>query len=232
MGGDRRSGCGRWWGGRARACRRLAVDGQGGGFRRVAQALVGAALVADLEAERLPGRVGERHRHVGHAVVHLDVAEVLVVLGLARRQHQLAADQAGRFALYLETVAVQVVAFGVDEAQLHPLVIGLDQTELEGLADRQEVAAVVERRATQQRGRTTVEQPGTGRQGEQQQKQEQQARHRSLSVGNAGMIPEGAGIALWQAVALFCRRPLRPCFIVKRNLQPCERGCQPEFVSR
>ncbi|MNG19393.1 hypothetical protein D3C84_1035480 [compost metagenome] len=87
-------------------------------------------------------------------------------------------------------MAIQVVALGVDEAQLHPLVIGLDQTELEGLGDRQEVAAVVQRGAAEDRSRTAVEQAGADGQGEQQHKQKEQAMHCSLSFGEAGMIAE------------------------------------------
>ncbi|MNN73170.1 hypothetical protein D3C81_1892610 [compost metagenome] len=112
------------------------------------------------------------------------------MLGLAGRQAELAADQAGRLAMHLEAVAIQVVALGVDEAQLHPPLFRLDQAELEGFGHRQEVAAVVQRGAAEDRGRTAVEQAGAGGQGEQQHKQEEQAMHCSLSFGEAGMIAE------------------------------------------
>ncbi|MNG19401.1 hypothetical protein D3C84_1035560 [compost metagenome] len=87
-------------------------------------------------------------------------------------------------------MAIQVVALGVDEAQLHPPLFRLDQAELEGFGHRQEVAAVVQRGAAEDRGRTAVEQAGAGGQGEQQHKQEEQAMHCGLSFGEAGMIAE------------------------------------------
>ena len=143
--------------------------------------------------------------------------------GAEVRQDWLAGHQSGRFAAHLEAVAVQVVALGVDEAQFHPLVVAVDQAGLERLAHRQEVAAVVQRcGAAEYRAGPAVEQPGGGRQDEQQQEQGQQTTHRSLSFGEAGMIPERTGANLRQTAVLFCRRPARPCFIVERNVPPCE----------
>ncbi|MNQ84065.1 hypothetical protein D3C85_991850 [compost metagenome] len=169
------------------------------GFRRVAQALVGAALVGHAQLGRWLTRGVDGQVHVQHAVVHLDVAEVLVGLLLARRQHWLAQAAVGRFGAELEAVAVEVIALGVGEAQLHRGRRALHQAEAERLAHRQEVAAVIEG-GSQVRARAVVQQPCGDGQGHQQQDQAQQAAHGDLLVGKCPhhsepwAFPAGSGL--------------------------------------
>ena len=144
------------------------------GLRRIAQALVGAALVADLQAQRALVRIVQRQADVQHAVVHLDIAEEFVVLGLAGGQLGLAEDQIGRLDAEVEAVAVEVVTLGGDEAQGHRLGIAADQAQLEGFAYGQEIAAVVQRCTNRRRGRALVEQIGAGGQAQAEQKQGKQ----------------------------------------------------------
>nr|GFD57334.1 hypothetical protein [Tanacetum cinerariifolium] len=58
----------------------------------------------------------------------------------------------------LEAMAVQVIAFGGDELQLDGLRRGVDQVQLKGLADWQEVLAVVDGCAAQCGRGPTVQQ--------------------------------------------------------------------------
>ncbi|MNM78877.1 hypothetical protein D3C81_907960 [compost metagenome] len=173
--------------GRATPC---AVDGQACRLRRVAQALVGAALVAHQQGEG--ARVVAWQLDVEHAVVYLDIAEEFIVLGLALGDVRRAQGDVGRFRAELETVAVEVVAIGGDEAQLDGLRIGLDQAELEGLVYRQEVGVVGQRSCAEGGAGAVVEQArGEGRAGQQQEQQEKQAAHGGLARWNVpGMIAE------------------------------------------
>ncbi|MNG11448.1 hypothetical protein D3C84_949930 [compost metagenome] len=129
------------------------------GFRWVAQTLVGAALIGDDQGEG--ARVGAvaRQFYVENAVVDLDIAEVLVVLFLARGQLNGTQACVGRIAAKLEAMAVEVVPLGGDEAQLDRLRRGFHQAQLESFAHRQEIGAVVDR--AQGRTGTTVQQAGS-----------------------------------------------------------------------
>jgi hypothetical protein len=122
-----------------------------------------------------------RQADVEHAVVHLDVAEVFVVLLFAGGHPRRAQGDVGGFGVELQTLAVQVIAFGGDEAQLDFVWRAVDHTQLEGLAHRQEVAAIVQR-ATQGRARAAVEQAGGGGgPGQHQQQEKEQAMHTDLA---------------------------------------------------
>ncbi|MCY1294083.1 hypothetical protein D9M70_433650 [compost metagenome] len=169
------------------------------GFRRVAQALVCAALVGHPQFGWRRARGVDGQVDVQYAVVHLDVAEVFVGLLLARRQHRLAQAAVGRLGAELETVTVEVVTLGIGEAQLHRGRRAFHQAEAEGLAYRQEVAAVVEG-GSQVRARAVVQQPCGDGQGHQQQDQAQQAAHGDLLVGKCPHhsepwpFPAGSGL--------------------------------------
>ena len=105
--------------------------------RRVAQALVGAALVGDhpVRGCRRPGRQLDNHLHLVAKDLHL-LAEVRVELALAARQLQLGA---GRCAVDGELLPVEVVAGGDVEAQLHaPAVEGAGR-QPEGLLGVEEI---------------------------------------------------------------------------------------------
>ena len=151
-------------------------NGQACGFRRIAQALVGAALVGQQQGKGLIVSRWQRQLQIEHAVVDLDIAEVLVLLVLARRQLQFAEGNAGWLALDAETVTVEVIAFGIDEAQLDGAGRALDQAWHEGFRHRQEVAAVVQWCAQLGRG-TRIEQTCAGGQAQQQEQEWQQAAH-------------------------------------------------------
>ncbi|MNG97109.1 hypothetical protein D3C79_562070 [compost metagenome] len=172
------------------ACAAFAIDAQACGFRRVAQAFVGAALVTHQQGEGT--RVVARQLDIEHAVVYLDIAEELIVLGLALGDAWCAQGNVGRFGAELEAVAIEVVAVGSDEAQLDGLRIGLDQAELEGLVYRQEVGVVGQRSCAEGGAGAVVEQArGEGRAGQQQEQQEKQAAHGGLARWNVlGMIAE------------------------------------------
>ena len=102
-------------------------------------------------------------------MVHLDVAEEFIVLGLTLGDVRRAQGDVGRFRVELEAVAVEVVAIGGDEAQLDGLRIGLDQVELEGLVYRQKVGVVGQRSGAKGGAWAVVEQAcGEGRAGQQQ----------------------------------------------------------------
>ena len=143
--------------------RAVAVDAQALGLGWIAQAFVGAALVG--HDQREGALIGARQFHIENAVVDLDVAEVLVVLLFARGQLRRAEDDIGRVGAELKAVAVKVITFGGDEAQLDRLRRAFHQAQLKGFAHRQEVGAVVDR--AQGRTGATLQQPGGGgRQGE------------------------------------------------------------------
>ncbi|MNR03053.1 hypothetical protein D3C85_1189320 [compost metagenome] len=98
-------------------------------------------------------------------MVHLDVAEVLIVLFLAIGQFRRTEHDFGRIGAKLEAVTVEVIAFSGDEAQLDRLRRAFYQAQLEGFAHGQEVGAVVDR--AQGRAWTIFQQAGgAGRQGE------------------------------------------------------------------
>ena len=103
-------------------------------LRRIADADVGAALAGQRQRKgRLAGGDGQReHQFVAE---DLDLAEGVVLLGLAVRQAGLAeADAVG---VELEAVAVEVVAVGDAEADLDGLVVDGTGAGAEGLLDRQ-----------------------------------------------------------------------------------------------
>lgn len=151
------------------------------GFRWVAQAFIGAALVTHQQGEG--ARVVARQFDVEHAVVHLDIAEELVVLGLALGDVRRAELDVRRLGAELEAVAVEVIAVGGDEAQLDGLGVGLDQAELEGFVHRQEIGAVG--RGAEGGAGAVVEQAGGERRaGQQQEQQEKQAAHGGLARWN------------------------------------------------
>ena len=87
------------------------LDGHRLGHGRVAEAGVRAALVAHLDLER-GGALGACHRdgRAQDSVVHLDVAEELVVLLLAVRHRDVAERKAWRHCLGRGAVAIQVIA--------------------------------------------------------------------------------------------------------------------------
>ncbi|MCY1531914.1 hypothetical protein D9M68_671540 [compost metagenome] len=181
-----------------------AVRGAGGeldhfGFRWIAQALVGATLVGHPQlGGRLARRV-QRQVDVGYAVIHLDIAEVFVGLGLAGGQHRLAQAAVGGFGAELEAMAVEVIALGVGETQFHQAGRAFYQTEAEGLAHGQEIGAVIEGSA-QGRVRAVIQQPCGDGQGHQQQDQAQQAAHggllnrKCLHHNGPRCLPAGSGL--------------------------------------
>ncbi|MNI31564.1 hypothetical protein D3C76_869460 [compost metagenome] len=120
-----------------------AVDAQALGFRRIAQAFVGASLIGHDQGEG--ALVGARQLDVENAVVDLDIAEVFIVLFLAVGQFRRAEEDIGRIGAKLKAVAVEVITFGGDETQLDRLRRAVNQTQLESFAHRQEVGAVVDR---------------------------------------------------------------------------------------
>ncbi|MNH11626.1 hypothetical protein D3C79_711440 [compost metagenome] len=126
------------------------------------------------------GRAGDLD--VEDAVVDLDIAEELVVLGFTGRNLRGTQGDVGRFAAELETVAVQVVAVGGDEAQLQGLSFILHQAQLEGFMHRQKIGAVVQRRCAQGGAGAIVEQASAdGGQGQEQKQEAKQAAHGGLA---------------------------------------------------
>ena len=159
----------------------FAVDAQAFGFRRVAQALVGTALIGDQQGEGA-FVVGAWQVDVEDAMVDLDVTEELVVLGLALRQLDAAQFDVGGLGAELEAVAIQVIAFAGNETQLDRLGVALDQVELEGFAHRQEIGAVVQGRSAQRGAGAAVEQAGSRcGQGKGQQQEAKQTTHDGLA---------------------------------------------------
>ncbi|MNO77442.1 hypothetical protein D3C76_685520 [compost metagenome] len=151
------------------------------GFRRIAEALVGAALVGDDQRQRALLRVVQRHLDIGDRVVHLGVAEIFVVMLLARWQLHLAHADVRGVGLEFQAVAVQVVAVGIDEAQAHLLAAALLHAQAEGLGHRQELALGRLHRADRA-VRDFVEKASAGGQGDQEQEQGQQAAHGELAI--------------------------------------------------
>jgi hypothetical protein len=124
---------------------------------------------------------------VEDTVIHLDIAEELVVLGLARRDLRCAQGDVGRLAAELEAVAIEVVAVAGNETQLDGVRVATDQAELEGLVHRQEVGAVAQRRRAEGGAGAVIEQAaGEGGAGQQQEQQEKQAAHGGLARWNVG----------------------------------------------
>ena len=158
-----------------------AANRQYFGLWGVAQAFVGAALVADAEGEGAIVRVVDRHLDIQHLVIHLDIAEVLIMLGLPGRQHGLTQVYSGRLAAKAEAVLIEVVTLSSDKAQLHRLTGTADQTQLERLAHRQEIGAVVQWRTQLCGHGRLVEQAGTGRQDDEKQKQTEKTVHGRLA---------------------------------------------------
>ncbi|MCY1425820.1 hypothetical protein D9M71_416180 [compost metagenome] len=125
-------------------------------------------------------------------MVDLHVAEELIVLGLAFGDLRGAKGDVGRLRAELEAVTIKVIAIAGDEAQLEGLGIALDQVELEGFVDRQEVGTVGQRSGAEDGAGAVVEQArGEARAGQQQEQQEKQAAHGGLARWNVlGMIAE------------------------------------------
>ena len=69
-------------------------------------------------------------------MVDLDIAEVIVGLGLASWQHGVAQGDVGRFGAELEAVAVEVVTVGGDELQLDGAGVAVHQAQAKGFAHR------------------------------------------------------------------------------------------------
>ncbi len=109
------------------------------GFRRVAQTGVGAALVvhAQLSGGCLAEADIQLYREA--VVVHLHIAEELVMDGLAIRQLDLADLVVAAEQLEAQLVAVQVVLGGNIELQLDALATGVHQTGAESLINREKL---------------------------------------------------------------------------------------------
>ena len=84
-----------------------------------------------------------RHVHVDNAVIHLHIAKVLIMLGFAGRQLHRAQGDIGGVGFERKAVLVQVVTVGRHKTQLDVRGRAFDQVELERLADRQKIAAVI-----------------------------------------------------------------------------------------
>ncbi len=145
-------------------CRRaVTVDAQALGFRWIAQAFVGAALVG--HDQREGALIGARQFYIEYAVVDLDIAEVLIVLLFALGHLRRAEGDIGRVGAELETMPVKVITLGGDEAQFDRLRRAFYQAQLKGFAHRQEIGTVIDR-AQGRTGATLQQTGGGGRQGE------------------------------------------------------------------
>ncbi len=114
----------------------VAGDAEGLGFGGIAEALICAALVADLQGERPVLRILDRQLDIQYAVVDLDFAEVIVGLLLACGHSGFAECHLGIAGLELEAVSVEVIAFGRHEAQRDLLRGAFHQAQAEGFTHR------------------------------------------------------------------------------------------------
>ncbi len=147
--------------GRSGGCACAIADGKRLGFRWIAQAFVGTTLVGDLQDEGAIVRVGQRKFDIDNAVVGFDLAEIVIDLGHTSGQLRLADGDRRLVGLEDESMPIEVVAFGSDEAQGDSLGRRFDEAQPECLAYRQEVAAIVQG-AAEARAGFVVEQAGIG----------------------------------------------------------------------
>src|SRR5690606_9863015 len=94
-------------------------------LRRVAEPEIGAALQAHRQVERPDtGRARVRQLDLERAAVDLLLAEELVAVDLASREHGRAERRAGRPGLEPELLAIEVVAVDDVEAHAEPIAVG------------------------------------------------------------------------------------------------------------
>src|SRR5690606_7256750 len=133
---------------------------------RIAEPLVSAALIADLKGEGSVVGVLHRQADIQYAVVGFDFTEILVSLLYACWELCLADSHAGVVGLELKAMAIQVIAFGTNEAQLDSFRVGVHQAQAESFAHREEIGTVVQ--PAQRGAGAAVEQARGGGKGEQQ----------------------------------------------------------------
>ena len=112
------------------------------GLRWITQPCVGAALRGGLERHRPFGCCTQRQLDAQFAMVDLDLAEIGVLLDLARRETGLAQLQPVAFQLKAEALPIQVIAIGNLITQLDGLRISHARTGNKCLVGWQEIGSL------------------------------------------------------------------------------------------